>query len=375
MKILHVITDLDRGGAEIMLARILPLLRTAGCQQQVICLSGPGNIGKIIQENGFPVSYLNMKRSVPDLFAWIRLVKMIRLEQPDLIHSWLYHADLYVSLADLFVQKPLVWGLHNSTLGTKSNRITRVIVRILSKLSHLVPRRILSCSKEAMKVHQALGYRPDIMRFVPNGFDTVTFKPDLHKRMVLRNELRLSDQQILVGNISRFDPQKNHTGLIECWGMLAVSRPDVRFLLAGKGLDAGNPVIRDLLRSAGIDDKTILLGIREDVPALLNALDLFVFSSNSGEAFPLIIGEAMSSGILCVGTKVGDTADLIGPCGRVVEPDDIPALLQACLEMLALSEEEKKELREDSRRRIKEQFSLEKMSQGYLAVYREILAS
>ncbi len=375
MKILHVITDLDRGGAEIMLARILPCLQSAGCQQEVICLSNPGEIGQTIQAAGFPISYLHMKRSTPDLFAWLRLIKKIRQAQPDLIHSWLYHADLYVSLAVLFVHKPLVWGLHNSTLGAKSNRITRIIVRMLAVLSHSIPERILSCSKEAMKVHQALGYRPEIMRFVPNGFDTTTFKPDPQKRLVLRHEMGLSDQYVLVGNISRYDPQKNHPGLIECWGRLSALRPEVRFLLAGKGLDAKNPVIRDLLSSAGIDEKTILLGIREDIPALLNALDLFVFSSNSGEAFPLIVGEAMSSGILCVGTMVGDTADLIGPYGRVVEPDDSSALLQACLEMLNLSEEEKRKLRENSRKRIQEHFSLETMSQGYLSVYREFLSS
>ena len=375
MKILHVITDLDRGGAEIMLARILPMLRSAGCQQKVICLSGPGDIGKTIQDEGFPVSYLGMKRSTPDLAAWFRLMKMIRLFQPDLIHSWLYHADLYVSLANIFVRKPLVWGLHNSTLGTKSNRITKIIVRILSILSLSIPGRILSCSRDAIRVHQALGYRADIMRFVPNGFDTTQFQPDLQKRMILRTEMGLSDQQVLVGNISRFDPQKNHAGLIECWGKLAALRPEVRFLLAGKGLDAENPIIRELLQSKGIRDKTVLLGIREDVPALLNALDLFVFSSNSGEAFPLIIGEAMSTGILCVGTNVGDTADLIGSCGRVVAPDDIPALLQACIEVLALSEEEKKVLSENCRRRIQEHFSLENMSQGYLNVYREITVS
>ncbi|MHC1772697.1 MAG: glycosyltransferase [Flexilinea sp.] len=373
MKILHVITDLDRGGAEIMLSRVLPQLRSAGCTQKVVCLSGPGEIGKQISDSGFSVTYLNMKRSSPDLNAFFQLIRIIRQENPELIHSWLYHADLYTSLADLFLRKPLVWGIHNSTLGVDANRITKIIVRVLSWLSHFIPRRIISCSGEAIRIHKEMGYRSDIMRFVPNGFDTDLFQPDKEAGKALRVSLGIPENELLVGNISRFDQQKNHKGLIKCWGQLSKENPEVRFLLAGKNLDRNNRVLLDYLTTAGISEKTILLGIRDDVPKLLNALDLFVLSSNSGEAFPLIVGEAMSCGIICVGTKVGDTELLIDDCGKTVPPDDPESLKKACLSILDLPEHEKAVLKEKSRKRIIENFTLQKMGEAYFSVYQEIL--
>ena len=356
-----------------MLSRVLPQLRSAGCIQEVVCLSGPGEIGKQILDSGFSVTCLNMKRSNPDLRAFFQLIRIIRQENPELIHSWLYHADLYSSLADLFLHKPLVWGLHNSTLGVEASRITKNIVHVLACLSHSVPKRIISCSNEAIRIHEKMGYRPDIMRFVPNGFDTELFQPDREAGKALRISLGIPENALLIGNISRFDQQKNHAGLIQAWELLAKEKPEVRFLLAGKNLDRNNQVLQDYLTTAGITEKTVLLGIRDDVPDLLNALDLFVLSSNSGEAFPLIIGEAMSCGIICVGTKVGDTEFLIDDCGKTVNPNDPESLKTACLSMLDLPEDEKSVLKEKSRNRIIENFTLQKMGEAYFAVYKEIL--
>lgn len=373
MKLLHVITDLDRGGAEIMLLRVLPRLQSRGWEQRVICLSGPGEIGRQIQAAGFSVTYLNMKRATPSFAAFFRLMRILRQESPDLIHSWLYHADLYTSLANRFVRKPLVWGLHNSTLGREAKGTTKWIVRLLARLSHTAPARILSCSRTAIQVHQAAGYRQDILRFVPNGFDIDHFCPDEQARKTARQDLGLSAETILIGNISRFDQQKNHAGLIRAWGLLAETFPQARFLLAGKDLTAENTQLTGWLEAAGIRDRVLLLGIRSDVPALLNALDLMVLSSNSGEAFPLIIGEAMSCGTLCVGTDVGDTAFLIADCGWTVPPEDDRLLAEACAAMLRLSSEEKAALKQKSRARIAENFTLDQMTAGYDAVYRETL--
>ncbi len=373
MKILHVITDLDRGGAEIMLLRVLPRLQSRGWEQQVVCLSGPGEIGRQIAAAGFSVRYLNMKRSSPSLSALIRLAGHIRHENPDLIHSWLYHADLYASVANCLLRKPLVWGLHNSTLGREANLLTKRIVRVLAWFSRFAPARILSCSQEAMRVHLSAGYRQDILRFVPNGFDTERFQPDSSARQALRAALEISAETPLVGNISRFDQQKNHAGLIRSWGILSETFPDARFLLAGKDLVPENTQLTGWLEAAGIVEKTFLLGIRRDVPALLNALDLMVLASNSGEAFPLIVGEAMSCGTLCVGTQVGDTAFLIDDCGKTVPPDDPRQLTEACAALLTLPQAEKEALKKKARARIVGQFTLEKMAAGYDAVYREAL--
>ena len=153
---------------------------------------------------------------------------------------------------------------------------------------------------------------------------------------------------------------------------MAEKNRNLTFLLAGKDMDNQNHILIDLISSAGLLEKVKLLGIRQDVPAVLNALDLFMLASNSGEAFPLVIGEAMSCGIICVGTDVGDVRFIIADCGKVVQPNDPAALAQAGLDLLALPDDESKKLKLRSRSRVFENFTLSKMAEGYDAVYREL---
>lgn len=375
MRILHLITDLNQGGAEIVLSRLLPSLREMGCEQWVVCLRERGVIGAEIESTGFEVEYLDMKPSVPSLSAIQRIVKCAKAFQPDLMQSWMYHADYYSCLAHPFLRiMPVVWGLHNSTLSNKSNPLTRGIARRLAYRSKTIPSAIISCSHEAIMVHEGLGYSPDKMRYVPNGFDTELFKPNLMDRMELRSAFGIQPDQTLVGCIARFDQQKNHHGLIECWKRLGANDPEMRFLLAGKGLDDSNQELLDWLETAGIRERTLLLGMRSDVPRLLNALDLFVLASNSGEAFPLIIGEAMSSETLCAVTNVGDTAVLLGQCGAITPADDPDSQAEACKKLLNASLDRKKELKRLGRERILNNYSLQNMANGYYAVYQEVLS-
>ena len=147
IKVLHVITDLNTGGAEKMLAQVIPVLKSGGIEQSVVCLRSTGPVAKIIEENGICVTCLNMKPAVPSYGAFRRLKKTVADDRPDLIHSWLYHADLYASLVGRKLQIPVIWGLHNATLSPNVKLSTRLVVSQLAHLSQSVPRRIISCSR------------------------------------------------------------------------------------------------------------------------------------------------------------------------------------------------------------------------------------
>ena len=371
MKVLHVITDLDVGGAEKLLTQAVPLLAQRDVEQLVVSLSKPGVLASTLTESGMPVESLNMSAGRPDLRAFLRLRQIIRTFQPDLIHSWLYHADFYATLTAKGTGIPLIWGLHNATLSPNAKLSTRLIVRFLANASKTAPRTIISCSQTGAESHGNAGYKREIMTFIPNGFDIGQFQPDPDARAACRAALGIRPDEILIGNISRFDAQKDHKTLIEALKMVAQADPShkIRFLLAGKGLDQDNSLLVQWLESAGLTKQTLLLGIRQDVPALLNALDLFVLSS-IGEAFPLALGEAMSCGVCCVSTDAGDAAYLLGEFGCVVPHSDPQALAQAIQEVLALPELEKNRWQVGGRKRIVESFSLEKMSESYFDVYK-----
>ncbi len=373
-KILHVITDLDVGGAEMVLTQAAPALAQRGFQQAVISLSSPGALETRLRNHGIPVTSLGMKAGCPSLSAFRKLRALIRDFQPDLIHSWLYHADLYASLAAQRMSVPVIWGLHNATLSPDAKLSTKAVVRLLAWLSNKIPCQILTCSQSGGENHIRLGYAGQKMIFVPNGFDTDRFCPNVEIRQRKRLDFGVSADEILIGNVSRFDAQKDHRTLINAWGQLVQREPKrkLRFLLAGKGLDAVNSQLLQWLSEAGISDRTLLLGIYEDIPHVLNALDLFVLSS-IGEAFPVALGEAMAAGLPCISTNVGDAALLLGAAGTNVPPADAQALTSAMQTFLNLDSADQMKLGVMARERILANFSLERMIDAYIEIYQSCL--
>src|SRR5205085_6546417 len=140
--------------------------------------------------------------------------------------------------------------------------------------------------------------------------------------------------------------------------LLAQRRPDVRFLLCGEGTEA----VAGAIAEAGLRDRFLLLGRRDDVPRIMNALDIATLCSAAGEAFPLVVGEAMACGVPCVVTDLGDCSHVVGETGRVVPPQDPEALVRAWEELVVLAPEDRRRLGLAARQRIERLFSLRKIA-------------
>src|SRR5690554_457154 len=134
-----------------------------------------------------------------------------------------------------------------------------------------------------------------------------------------RQSLRIPSDAILIGMIGRFNPEKDHHNFLSGLASLYVSGRDVKGILIGEGLDECNETLMAWVRELGLEKQLLLLGQRNDIPDILNALDLHVLSSSS-EAFPNVIAEAMACGTPCVSTDVGDARLMIGDVGWVVPP-------------------------------------------------------
>ncbi|MGH8511735.1 MAG: glycosyltransferase, partial [Gammaproteobacteria bacterium] len=329
MKLVFIITATDVGGAQIMLYRILARL-SPEFKPHVISMFPVGEIGDKVRALGIPVESLDMRPGVPSSVALIRLIRNLRRLEPDMVHTWMYHADLMGGVAARLARVPaLAWCIRHSNLAPADNKTqTFAVMRVNAFLSHRVPDRILCCSEAARKIHVACGYAPEKMVVVPNGFDIAYFKPDPNARLSVREELGLSLETTLVGLIGRCDPQKNHAGFLSAAAVLHLRRPDVHFLLAGQGVDRANQTIQHTLAANGLASVTHLLGLRDDIPRLMGALDVLA-SSSYGEAFPNVVGEAMASGVPCAVTDVGDSAYIVGDTGRVVSSGDMEGLAHA----------------------------------------------
>jgi glycosyltransferase involved in cell wall biosynthesis len=372
VKIVIIITSLFTGGAEIMLFKVLKRLARR-FTPHIISLTPGGEITARIQALGLPVESLGMRPGAPSLLAFYRLVRRLQTLQPQVVHTWMYHADLLGGLAARLARVPAIgWAIRHSNLDRdKNKRSTRVVIGACARVSHWVPDRILSCSEVARQVHVDYGYAAEKMVVVPNGFDLARFQPDAPARAAVRRELGIADNTPLVGLFGRFDPQKNHSGFFEAAGKLQRSLPTVHFVLAGKGVDAGNRELMRLVNAADVHQVTHLLGLRSDIPRLMAALDVLA-SSSSGEAFPNVLGEAMACGVPCAATDVGDSAYIVGDTGRVVRSGDMVGLAEALEELLALPPAERNALGAGARERVAKYFEIGQVVKRYEAFYLEL---
>lgn len=375
MRVLYIITGLATGGAEAMLFKLLERLDRERFTPHVISLTTLGEIGPRIAALGIPVEAMGMKSGLPSPSDFFRLVRRIREVRPEVVHTWLYHADLLGGVAARLAGIPAVcWGIRSSNLDAdKTNWTTRAVRRLCARLSHAIPQRIFLNSETASQIHVSLGYAAEKMAVVPNGFDLSRFRPDGSARPRVRAELGIADDTTLVGLIGRFDPLKNHAGFFEAMATLHRRMPQVHFLLAGSGIDGNNEVLMHSIRQAGVLDNTHLLGLRDDIPRLMAALDILVCPSHA-EAFPNVVGEAMACGVPCVVTDVGDSAYIVGDAGRTVTAGDMAGIAAAVEELLALPALEKVALGASARDRIATQFEIGQVTNQYVEFYQSLEA-
>lgn len=373
LKIAHLITGLSTGGAEQMLYKLLSGDDGTGFRPLVVSMTDRGPLGDAIADLGVPVYCLGMRRGVADPAALWKLWRILRRERPHLLQTWLYHADLLGLVAGKLARVPhVVWNVRCSDMDfSRYSALTGLTVRAGAWLSHW-PDAVVVNSYAGKRLHEDLGYRPRRWEVIPNGFDLEKFQPDPDARTRFRESMGLPGEAFLTGHIARFDPMKDHETFLRAARMLIERRPDARFILVGNGVDRLNRALGDLVTELGLDEGAYLLGERQDVNAIMPALDIVSSSSAFGEGFPNVIGEAMACGVPCVVTDVGDSARLVANTGKVVPPRDPHALAAAWDELFRIGPDERQRLGLAARRRIQAHFSLPAIVGRYQGFYQNI---
>ena len=370
-KILHIIAGLNDGGAEAVLYRLCN--NDTRYTHYVISMMDVGKYGPLLKQAGIEVHYLNMPQGRVSMRGLLRLWSLLRELKPDVVQTWMYHADLIGGVvARLAGVKSVFWGIRHTTLEPgKSKRSTIYVARLCAFLSRWVPDKIVCCANKAVEVHVKLGYSAHKMTVIPNGYDLKKFFVDYDDRKLLRNEWGIDETIPLLGMVGRFDPQKDHKNLINALGTLRQSSFDFCFVLIGKNLLETNQELVAWIDAQDLRENIILLGQRSDIPQVMNALDVHVLSSSYGEAFPNVLAEAMACGTPCVTTDVGDAALIVGDTGWVVEPKNAEALATALLDSLILLHDEPAWMirKQQARERIVNNFCLEKMINDYHTVW------
>ena len=374
IRVVHIINSFQFGGAEAMLCNLLLRADITRFESSVVALVDDLTVAGPVLDAGIPLVTMGMKPGIPDPRGVIRLGRHLRKLRPDVIQTWMDHSNLIGGLAARAVAKtPLVWGIHHSHhVPELTKRSTLMTVAACARLSRRLPARIVFCSEHALKLYTADGFCRDNSVVIPNGFNTERFSPDPAARQEIRRELGLPPDTLLIGLVARFDPFKDHLTFVRAAAMLRARRPEVHFLMCGHNVDWNNASLAGHLRDAGLADRCHLLGPRRDVPRVHASLDILASSSIS-EAFPLTVGEAMSCGVPCVATDVGDSALIIGRAGRIVPPSDPAAMADAWEQVLSLGPGERERLGAAARKRVRELFDLGSVTRRYEELYQQLV--
>lgn len=373
--IVHVIVGLNVGGAELMLRRLIETQRAqdATIEHHVISLTSVGAVGAQLRVAGVPVLALGLSNPLYAPLVLLRLVRHLRRLRPDLVQTWMYHADLLGGLAARLAGcRNVIWGIRTTDIAKGGSRATAGVRWLCARLSCWVPNTIVCAAQAAQRLHAGLGYCADRLVVIPNGFDMARLQASAADVAALRQSHGFGAEVLVVGTLGRFNAVKDQHNFVRAAGLLARDNASVRFLMVGRGCDAANPELSTWIAATGFAERFVLLGERSDAPVCLAAMDVFVLSSRT-EGFPNVLAEAMSVARPCVTTDVGDAAHVLGGCGVVVPAEDSAALAQGMARLVTLPQQERIAMGEAARRRIAREFSMERCARRFADVYADVL--
>lgn len=372
IKVTHIIAGLDTGGAEILVYRLLSAAPSAEFTFEVISLTDIGPVGKRMERAGIPVRALGMKRGIPSPAAFLKLVSWLRQSQPDLVQTWMYHADLLGGLAAYWAgRRNIVWNIRIAEVP-RQNTLTVATMRMGAALSRWLPKRVVCVAESAKRAHIGYGYDATRMVVIPNGVNGDDFHTTTEDTAALRQHCGFSAADTVIGWVGRFHPDKGQENFVKAAAIVAASHPRAKFMLIGRGCDARNATLRQWLAVGGLEQRFVLLGERHDIPVCLGVMDVFCMPS-SNEGFPNALAEAMAMGLPCVATTAGDAALVAGDTAVLVQPRDERALASGLVEVLASSHEQRRQLGQRARERVMNEFSIARTERSYRTLYEEIL--
>ncbi len=374
IRILHLITGLNTGGAEIALLRLLEGLDRNIFDSQVVCIIPTGVIGEKIQDLGIPVNSLEMSPGKPTLRGLLRLIELLNNFQPDILQTWLYHADLLGLFAAMFTRtQSVIWNIRSAEMDfSQYNILSGLVMRLCAAFSFL-PTAIIVNSQAGKTIHTLLGYHPRKWIMIPNGIDTSQFGTFYKLGSKKRLEWNINSEEVVVGHVARIDPQKDHDTLLRAAAKVNIQNPKVHFVCIGEGPVHYWDEKKKLALQLGLTN-LLWVGRQTDMPSIYNAFDMLV-SSSKGEAFPNVVAEAMACGIPCIVTDTGDSELLVGETGITVQRSNPDALANAIISLAGNSKSYRNEMGIKARQRIIDNFNLTKMIQGYSDLYQNIIKS
>jgi len=365
-RIMFISTGLAYGGAETQLVHIAIRLKARGWEVYVVSLMPPRAYAEELERTGIPVVSLDICRKLIGLRPVLLLARLIRKWQPSIVHSFMVHANLLARSLRLLVPIPVL--ICSARSLNEGGRLRELLYRLTDPLCDLTTQ----VSRTGLERYVQIGIVPaHKIRYIPNGVDTERFCPDPEVRKRLREDLRLGKRFVWLA-VGRFAPPKDYPNMLRAFAVVVYRYPEALLLIVGDG--PLRPSMEKLTEDLHISTHVKFLGVRRDIPNLMNAADAYVMSS-AWEGMPNVLLEAHATGLPIVATDVGGNREVVieGVTGFLVHPRNPDALAQTMIRLMDLSEEERRRMGEAARRHINENFNLNRVIDQWEDLYRELL--
>lgn len=361
-KILHLISGLEIGGSETQLLRILPKLQEYH-ENEVCCVRGHGPIGKQLEENGVPVHYLDLK-GLSDLSVIKRFYLVVKKFSPDILVTYLIHADLYGRIfGKLFGIKKIVSSKRGALLQwewlSHIDRLTKFMV------SHYLV-QTKSAQEEWMG---KLNLPKEKFSIVPNGMRTSDFELSFDK-VRERKLLHIDSSSSVIVCVARLRRGKGHEVLLKAFETLYKKNPNTTLLLVGDGERESE--LKGQIENYKSKNNVHFLGNRSDVPLILALSDLFILPTE-GEGMSNAIMEAMAAGLPIITTDISENRDLIeeGRTG-ILFPVSNEKILLDKISFLLENTKLREYLGKNARKEAQEKYDVEKVVLKFAELYKRI---
>jgi glycosyltransferase involved in cell wall biosynthesis len=366
MRIAYLLNTLATGGAERLIVGLADRMVARGHAVEIVALREPAADEL---PSSATVRHLGIRRNPASLpGAFFRAIRSLRAFRPDIIHSSNFHGNILARAS-----RPMVPG-------------TRVVSTIHNVYEGGAVRSFMMRCTDGLSDHtaavsHAAAEQAILRRVVPqskcsviaNGVDCNEFSPQAQRRAIERGNAGLGNEFVWLA-VGRLVPAKDYPNLLQAFAQVHAASPETRLWIAGEGKREYSVELRELAATLGLDASVSWLGVRRDIPALLDGADAFVLSS-AWEGMPLALAEAMAMEKPFVATDVGGVRELAGECGEIVPARNYHELAAAMMKLMRESPELRQSRGQAARRRILEHFTIEQSAAQWEALYRRVIAS
>ena len=366
MRIAYMLTSLGRGGAERQVVGIAERMAAQGHQVVLIVLT-PAEARE--WPTSLEVIRLDMRKSLTGVCSGLtRAHRQLRSFRPDIVHSHTFPANMAARILHIFGGAPLVLStIHNIHEGGWRRIAAYSLTDSLSIHTTAVSDAV---AKRQIETGAVPNRKCSV---VTNGIDINIFAPSAVRREQVQVQLNAGDRFVWLA-AGRLTPAKDYPNLLRAFSLLRIEFSLAQLWIAGQGSVREEKRLHDLGEQIGISQSVRWLGLRDDIPALLDAADAFVLSS-AWEGMPLVVAEAMAMERLVVATDVGGVSELIGEAGTVVPAKNPGALAEAMIGVMRIQGDERRRMGHAARERIRKHFNMDKKADEWEALYTRLLAS